>query len=107
MYSKTDAVLHEERTDKWEAEPNALEIRYERYRGILKNLTLMSDVFMRNVFKEHACTEYVLQVIMGRKDLRFSLPAMMCWDMVFRFIILRDGSKRQIQPFGTKRILSM
>ncbi len=72
MYSKTDAVLHEERTDKWEAEPNALEIRYERYRGILKNLMLMSDVFMRNVFKERACTEYVLQVIMGRKDLRIT-----------------------------------
>ena len=28
-----------------------LEARYERYRGVLKNLTIMSDVFMRNVFK--------------------------------------------------------
>lgn len=30
---------------------NELEARYEKYRGVLKNLTLMSDVFMRNVFK--------------------------------------------------------
>ena len=47
-----------------------LEARYERYRGILKNLTIMSYVFMRNVFKKRECTEYVLQVIMGRKDLK-------------------------------------
>lgn len=47
-----------------------LEARYERYRGILKNLTIMSDVFMWNVFKKRECTEYVLQVIMGRKDLK-------------------------------------
>lgn len=29
----------------------ALETRYERYKGILKDLTIMSDVFMRNVLK--------------------------------------------------------
>ena len=46
-----------------------LEERYERYRSILKDLTIMSDVFMRNVLKQRACTEYVLQVIMDRKDL--------------------------------------
>ena len=28
-----------------------LEERYERYEGVLKNLTIMNDVFMRNVFK--------------------------------------------------------
>ena len=49
---------------------NELEARYERYKGVLKNLTLMSDVFMRNVFKKRECTEYVLQVIMGEKDLK-------------------------------------
>ena len=70
MCRETNAAVQEERKDKQEAEYNELEIRYERYRGILKNLTLMSDVFMRNVFKERACTEYVLQVIMGRKDLK-------------------------------------
>ena len=47
-----------------------LEARYEKYKGILKNLTIMSDVFMRNVFKRRECTEYVLQVIMGKKDLK-------------------------------------
>lgn len=30
----------------------------------------MSDVFMRNVFKKRECTEYVLQVIMRKKELR-------------------------------------
>lgn len=29
-----------------------LESRYEKYKGIIKNFTLMSDIFMRNVFKE-------------------------------------------------------
>ena len=47
-----------------------LEERYERYEGVLKNLTIMNDVFMRNVFKKRECTEYVLQVIMGEKDLK-------------------------------------
>ena len=46
-----------------------LEERYERYRSILKDITIMRDVFMRNVLKQRACTEYVLQVIMDRKDL--------------------------------------
>ena len=31
---------------------------------------MMNDVFMRNVFKKQECTEYVLQVIIGRKDLK-------------------------------------
>lgn len=70
MCRETNAAAQEERKDEQAAERNELEIRYGRYRGILKNLTLMSDVFMRNVFKERACTEYVLQVIMGRKDLK-------------------------------------
>ncbi len=70
MCRETNAATQEERKDEQAAERNELEIRYERYRGILKNLTLMSDVFMRNVFKERACTEYVLQVIMGSKDLK-------------------------------------
>ena len=48
-----------------------LEERYERYKGILKNLTIMNDVFMRNVFKKRECTEYVLQVIMGEKELKW------------------------------------
>lgn len=39
---------------------SGLEARYEKYKGILKNLTIMSDVFMRNVFKNRECTEYVL-----------------------------------------------
>lgn len=47
-----------------------LETRYERYRAILQKLTIMNDVFMRNVFKKQECTEYVLQVILNQKDLK-------------------------------------
>lgn len=36
---------------------NGLEVRYERYKGIIKNFTLMSDIFMRNVFKQRECLE--------------------------------------------------
>ena len=49
--------------------PEGLEARYERYKGILKDLTIMSDMFMRNVLKKRECTEYVLQVVMEKKDL--------------------------------------
>lgn len=37
---------------------------------VLKNLTIMDDIFMRNVLKKPECTEYVLQIIMNKKDLR-------------------------------------
>ena len=47
-----------------------IEARYERYRETIKKFTLMSDIFMRNVFKDKACVEYVLQVIMDMPDLR-------------------------------------
>ena len=46
---------------------NTLHTRCEKYEQILKNLTIMSDMFMRNVFKKTECTEYVLQVIMKKE----------------------------------------
>lgn len=46
-----------------------LEKRYQRYREILKNLTIMSDIFMRNVFKKRDCIEYVLRVILDMPNL--------------------------------------
>lgn len=49
---------------------NRPEARRRRYREILENFTLMSDTFMRNVFKKQECTEYVLQVIMNQGDLK-------------------------------------
>ena len=42
-----------------------LEERYKKYREILKNLTIMSDIFMRNVLKKKECTEYVIQTILN------------------------------------------
>lgn len=41
-----------------------LKARYERYKNIIDNFTLMSDIFMRNVFKKKECLEYVLQIIL-------------------------------------------
>lgn len=43
---------------------------YEYYRTVIKGLTLMSDAFMRSVLKDPACAEHVLQVILGKKNLR-------------------------------------
>ena len=44
--------------------------REEYYRSVIRNFTMMSDSFMRNVLKDVSCAEYVIQVIMGRKELR-------------------------------------
>ena len=46
-----------------------LEARYERYKNIIDNFTLMSDIFMRNVFKKKECLEYVLQIILQNHKL--------------------------------------
>lgn len=46
-----------------------LEARYEKYKSVIRNYTLMNDIFMRNVFKQRECLEYVLQIIMERQDL--------------------------------------
>ena len=44
-----------------------LEQRYQYYKEIIQELTLMDDTFMRNVLKEKACVEYILQIIMEKK----------------------------------------
>ena len=44
--------------------------RYERYRKILKDLTLMSDSFMRAVLKNPKCTEEVLRIILNKDQLK-------------------------------------
>ncbi|BDZ77341.1 PD-(D/E)XK nuclease family transposase [Claveliimonas bilis] len=50
-------------------EDHELGIRYEKYKRILAGLTIMSDIFMRNVLKKRECTEYILRIIMDREDL--------------------------------------
>ena len=42
----------------------------EVYLSILKDLTIMDDIFMRNVLKDSACTEYILKVIMDQDNLK-------------------------------------
>ena len=51
-------------------QPEGLEQRYERYKEMIKHFTIRNDIFMRNVLKEISCTEYILQVIMNRTDLK-------------------------------------
>ena len=51
-------------------QPEGLEQRYERYKEKIKHFTITNDIFMRNVLKETACTEYILQVIMNKKELK-------------------------------------
>ena len=51
------------------APDNELEQRYERYKETLRELTIMNDIFMRNVFKKKECVEYVLRIIMEMTDL--------------------------------------
>ena len=47
-----------------------LEERYERYKEKIRRYTIMDDIFMRTVFKDKDCVEYILQVIMNKKDLQ-------------------------------------
>ena len=37
--------------------PERLDEQWEKYRAVLKRLTIMSDAFMRNVLKKKECTE--------------------------------------------------
>ena len=57
-------------TDSTILHPEGLEQRYERYKEKIKHFTIMNDIFMRNVLKEISCTQYILQVIMNRTDLK-------------------------------------
>ena len=51
------------------APDNELEQRYIRYKDVIKELTIMNDIFMRNVLKKRECAEYILRIIMEMKDL--------------------------------------
>ena len=51
-------------------QPGTLLQQREIYLSILKDLTIMDDIFMRNVLKDSACTEYILKVIMNQDNLK-------------------------------------
>ena len=46
------------------------EERHDRYIELIKQFTIMNDIFMRNVLKEKACTEFILQIITENIGLR-------------------------------------
>lgn len=52
------------------ADISVLEAREARYREIISRFTLMSDAFMRTVFKDKRCTEHLLQVIMDDESIK-------------------------------------
>ena len=52
------------------ATDNELEQRYIKYKDVIKELTIMNDIFMRNVLKKRECVEYILRIIMEMKDLQ-------------------------------------
>ena len=52
------------------APDNELEQHYIKYKDVIKELTIMNDIFMRNVFKKRECVEHVLRIIMEMKDLQ-------------------------------------
>ena len=52
------------------APDNELEQRYIRYKDVIKELTIMNDIFMRNVLKKRECAEYILRIIMEMKNLQ-------------------------------------
>lgn len=47
-----------------------LDSRYQKYKHLIKDFTIMDDIFMRNVLKDQDCTEYILQVILENKQLK-------------------------------------
>ena len=51
-------------------QPGTLLLQREAYLSILKDLTIMDDIFMRNVLKDSVCTEYILKVIMDQDNLK-------------------------------------
>lgn len=52
------------------SEDHPLHDSYNNYKTVIQGLTIMDDIFMRNVLKKQECTEYILQIIMGKKNLK-------------------------------------
>lgn len=57
--------------DSWDRRnmEEKMEEHYERYRRVIADLTMMSDIFMRNVLKQPDCVQEVLRIILGEEDL--------------------------------------
>lgn len=57
--------------DSWDRRnmEEKMEEHYERYRRVIADLTMMSDIFMRNVLKQPYCVQEVLRIILGEEDL--------------------------------------
>ena len=63
-------ALHSTPENKAALELEGFEERCERYKEKIENYTIMDDIFMRNVFKKRECVEYILQVVMSKKELQ-------------------------------------
>ena len=71
FYSETisSPLMVREENGYYGTKSERLDEQWEKYRTVLKKLTIMSDAFMRNVLKKKECTEYILRVIMGNPEL--------------------------------------
>ncbi|WP_294340407.1 PD-(D/E)XK nuclease family transposase [uncultured Clostridium sp.] len=67
--SVSSPMMVREENGYYGVKPERLDEQWEKYRAVLKKLTIMSDAFMRNVLKKKECTEYILRVIMGNPEL--------------------------------------
>ena len=64
--SVSNSVAENEKKQKITADMT-MEERWECYRSTIAELTIMSDIFARNVLKEKNCTEYLLETILGEE----------------------------------------
>ena len=73
IYDLSDSICPGERKKVTASSENTSKYR-EECRKVLANLTIMDDIFMRNVLKKQACAEYILQIIMNSPGLQLTEP---------------------------------
>ena len=73
IYDLSDSICPGERK-KVTAAPEITSKYRKECRKVLANLTIMDDIFMRNVLKKQTCTEYILQIIMNSPGLQITEP---------------------------------
>ena len=79
-------------------QPGTLLQQREIHLSILKDLTIMDDIFMRNVLKDSACTEYILKVIMDQDNLKLEDQILQATTKIFKDVLPYLIAQPQIIP---------
>lgn len=58
---------------------NSVDERFHYYQQMLEKLTMMSDMFMRNVLNVLECSECVLRIITENKNLKLTIEEIQRW----------------------------